>query len=164
MKKNFINLAMVAMVAVGTVAYTGCGKKGCTNEADDKFDSAATESDPEACDPTATTNKYVGSWTFAIGGSSSNTYTGSVTNNGDYKLTLTTNFGLTGGVAPFNVPLSVSQNTATSSAVQVGGVGNGTVTVDEFKYISANSSTIKVTYAGFANASINGTYTDNGTK
>jgi len=164
MKKNFINFAMVAMVAVGTVAYTGCGKKGCTTEADDNYDSAATEADPEACNPTTTTNKFVGAWTFAIGGNANSTYTGTVVNNGDYKLTLTTNFGLTGGVAPFNVPLSVNQSVASSEAVQVSGTGNGTVKVEEFKYITANSSTIKVTYAGFVNAGINGTYTDNGTK
>ena len=163
MKKNFINLAMVAMVAVGTVAYTGCGKKGCTNESDDKYDSAATESDPESCDPEGTTNKFVGSWTFAIGGNSSQTYVGTVTNNGDYMLTLTTNFGLD-GVAAFNVPLTVSQSTASSESVDVAGTGNGTIVVEEFKYISASSSTIKVTYSGFATPGIDGTYTDNGTK
>lgn len=163
MKKNFLNFAMVALVAVGSAAYTGCGKKGCTTEADDKFDSAATEQDAGACDPNGTTNKFTGSWTFAIGGNAQDTYVGTVTNNGDYKLTLTTNFGLT-GVTAFNVPLTVNQSSASSTSVQVGGVGNGTVTVDEFKYLTSTSSSIKVTYAGFTATAINGTYTDQGSK
>jgi predicted small lipoprotein YifL len=162
MKKNFINFAMVAMVAFGTVAYTGCGKKGCTTEADDKYDSAATEEDPEACDPDGTTSKFTGPWTFTIAGSA-NTYSVAVTKTGDYAVTLFTNFGLN-GVNAFNIPLTINQSTASSSVVDVAGTGNGDVKVDEFRVITTGSASLKATFSGFTTTSINGTYTDQGTK
>ena len=87
MKKNFLNFAMVALVAIGSAAYTGCGKKGCTTEADDKYDASATESDPQACSPSATVGKFVAQYNvtencgttpdtyqIAIAASSSNEY------------------------------------------------------------------------------------------
>lgn len=162
MKKNFINLAMVAMVAVGTVAYTGCGKKGCTTEADDNYDSAATEADPEACDEAATAAKFEGSWTGQPG---SYPFTVSQTGEPDYQININTNFGLltVGGLQqnPTNVKATVSQNEATIAATPIyDGQVSGTVS-----YTSGNSMSITYTLSGFPipadpNDDVNGTYTE----
>lgn len=156
MKKNFINLAMVAMVAVGTVAYTGCGKKGCTTEADDSYDSAATEADPEACDEAATVAKFEGNWTGQPG---SYPFTVTQTGEPDYQINISTNFGLENDLgvqhAATNIKATVSQNEATIDATSIyDGSVQGTVT-----YNSGNSMTVNYTLSGF-DASVNGTYTE----
>lgn len=158
MKKNFLNIAMAALVAFGTVAYTGCGKKGCMNEADDAFDSAATESDPEACDVAGTDGKFVGNWTFTIAGTSDQ-YSVNVTDaSADYSITANTDLGLN-GVSPVNATLSVVKDEATNSSFTI---GNATISNLRFKWNSNSSATLSGTISGTGVA--DGAFSDEGTK
>lgn len=159
MKKNFINLAMVAMVAVGTVAYTGCGKKGCTTEADDNYDSAATEADPEACNEETTSGKYEGSWT---GNPGSYPFTVSQTGEPDYQININTNFGLmnstnTAQLTPTNVKATVKQDKAT---IALTNIYDGSVQ-GEITWNSSSSMAISYTLSNFpATAGVNGSYNE----
>lgn len=163
MKKNFLNLALAAFVAVGTVAYTGCGKKGCTTEADDNYDAAATEADPEACDETATVAKFEGSWTGQPG---SYPFTVSQTGEVDYQVNVNTNFGLlnqnqTAQLLPTNIKATVSQNQGTIASQAI---YNGNVT-GTISFNSTTSMTVNYTLSGFPiptdpNDDVNGTYTE----
>lgn len=160
MKKNFINLAMAAVVAFGTVAYTGCGKKGCMTTTDDKYDSAATESDPGACDPSGTDGKFVGNWTFTITGSS-DTYSILVTDaSAEYVITGNTNLGLN-GVSAVNVSLNVDQDAATNSSFTI---GNATISNFRFEYASSSSATVSGTISGTGISGVDGPFNDHGTK
>ena len=159
MKKNFFNFAMVAVVALGAVTYTGCGKKGCMNEADDKYDSAATEEDAEACDAAGTDTKFVGNWTFTIAGTT-DTYSVNVTDaSAEYAITANTDLDLI-GASPVNVTLSVSQDEATASTFNI---GNATISNFKFKYNNVSSGTLSGTISG-TNSSADGAFSDEGTK
>lgn len=158
MKKNFINLAMAALVAFGTVAYTGCGKKGCTTEADDQYDATATEADPEACDEAATVAKFEGSW---VGQPGSYPFTVSQTGEVDYQVNINTNFGLldptgTTQLAPTNIKATISQEEGTISSQDFyDGSVQGTI-----NYNSGSSMTVNYTLSGFSASGVNGTYTE----
>ena len=159
MKKNFFNFAMVAVVAIGAVTYTGCGKKGCTTEADDSYDSAATEEDPEACDESATVSKFEGSW---IGQPGSYPFTVSQTGEVDYQFNINTNLGLlaAGGLtqlSPTNIKAKASQKEATiASQTFYDGRVSGTI-----NYNSGSSMSITYTLTDFpTSADVNGTYTE----
>jgi hypothetical protein len=163
MKKNLMNIALAAVVAFGAVAYTGCGKKGCTVEADDNYDALATEADPDACDETATVGKFEGNWT---GNPGAYPFTVSQTGEPDYQFNISTNFGLlnengTAQLNPTNVKATVNQNTATIALTNIyNGSVSGTIT-----YASANSMSITYTLSNFpASAEVNGTYTEALTK
>lgn len=158
MKKNFINLAMAAVVAFGAVAYTGCGKKGCTTEADDNYDATATESDPEACDETSTVAKFEGSWTGQPG---SYPFTVSQTGENDYQVNINTNLGLqnqagTDLLTPTNIKATISQEQGTVAS-QAFYDGNVTGTIN---YNSSSSMTISYTLSGFSSVGLDGSYTE----
>jgi len=163
MKKNLFNFAMVAVVAVGAVTYTGCGKKGCTTEADDAYDSAATEADPDACDESATVSKFEGNW---IGQPGSYPFTVSQTGEVDYQFNINTNLGLlaTGGLTQLpatNIKATADQNKATvASQTFYDGKVSGTI-----NYNSGSSMSITYTLSEFPTPSnpdddVNGTYTE----
>lgn len=161
MKKNFLNLALAAFVAVGTVAYTGCGKKGCTTETDDNFDAAATESDPEACDAAATDGKFAGNWTFTIG-SSTDTYSVIISDaSADYVITANTNLGLDGTTA-VNASLNVDQSIATAAGTF--SIGNADISGLTLTYTSASSATLSGTISGTGVVGVDGPFSDAGTK
>lgn len=145
MKKNFINLAMAAMVAVGTVAYTGCGKKGCTNEADDKYDTAATESDPEACNPTGTVSKFVAQYQVTEGcGANTDTYNIGITASSTEYGIVVSNFYNVGS----SVTGKVKQSTFTIDSQSLG----ATYTVSGSGSLSGSTITINYTISGGGNS------------
>lgn len=129
MKKNFINLAMAALVAFGTVAYTGCGKKGCTTEADDNYDATATESDPEACDPSGTVSKFEGDFQGTeTCGSGTDAYTLTISPSASDYTILVKNLYNVGST--FSLSATVSQNEVTIANQTVSGItvsGSGTL-------------------------------------
>lgn len=139
MKKNILNLALAAFVAVGTVAYTGCGKKGCTVEADDKFDADATESDPEACDPAATVAKFAGTFSATetcTSGNDAYTITIAASGSSEYTILITNMYN---AGSTFIINASVDQNAMTIANQTVLGVavsGSGTI----------NGNSLTVTY------------------
>lgn len=152
MKKNFINLAMAALVAFGTVAYTGCGKKGCMTETDDSYDATATEADPDACDPTATVSKFVG--TFAgteTCASGTDAYTITITSSSNEYTILVKNLYDAG--TDFTLTASVSQGEITIANQTVSGAtvsGSGelsgsTLTINYTITVGVNSDTCTVT-------------------
>lgn len=129
MKRNFINFALAAVVAVGAAAYTGCGKKGCMNEADINFDASATESDPEACDPSGTVARFVGTFSGTETCTSGNdAYSITITASANEYFILVANLYNAGST--FVVSASVSQNQLTIANQIVEGVtvsGSGTL-------------------------------------
>ncbi len=129
MKKNRVNLFLIAALMLGSFAYTGCGKKGCTVEADDNFDALATESDPEACDPTGTVSKFVGSYSGVETCTSGNdSYTLSITASANEYTVLLGNVYDAG--TGFVISAEVNQNTITITNQTVQGVavtGSGTL-------------------------------------
>lgn len=164
MKKNFINMAMATLVAFGTVAYTGCTKEeepvsGCTNQADDNYNSEAEVSDATACDPSGTDSKFVGNWTFQISGAG--TYSVVITDaSAEYAVTANTNLGLD-NVNAQNISLSVSQKEATNNSVTL---GNATVSNLKFEWRDASNATLSGTISGTGIAGVDGNFSDNGTK
>jgi len=153
MKKNILNLALAAFVAVGTVAYTGCGKKGCTVEADDKFDADATESDPEACDPAATVAKFAGTYSVTetcTSGNDAYTITIAASGSSEYTILITNMYD---AGSTFIVNATVDQNEITIANQTVVGVavsGSGsingnTLTVSYTVSVGGQSDTCSIT-------------------
>lgn len=149
--------AVVAMAFA--VSFSSCGSKGCMNVNDDKYDSEATVSDETACDATATDAKFAGNWTFTINGTS-DTYSVNVTDaTEDYKITANTNLGLSGGINPVNVTMSVNQDEATAETFNI---ANATISNLKLTYKSASTATLSGTISGTGVA--DGQFLDNGTK
>lgn len=144
MKKNFINFAMAALVAFGTLGYSGCGKKGCMTEADDSYDASATEADPSLCNPTGTVNKFVGTFQGTeTCGSGTDAYSITITASSNAYTILVSNLYDAG--SSFTVSATVSQSSITIANQTVNSVaisGSGS--------ISGNTLTVSytLTYQG----------------
>lgn len=154
MKNVMKNAKTLGLMAVLAAAFTisSCNNAAkCTEERDDNYNSTVNE-----CNETATVAKFVGNWTGTPGA-----YPFNVTAGTDYKVNVSTNFGLTDGVnqlTPANINgWGVSGNQATLAGPV--DLYNGKLSNATLSYISASSMTVKYTLSDFG-ASIDGTYTE----
>ena len=165
MKRLVSNFQILGAVALfgGALALQSCGaEKGCTDSRADNYVATA-EEDDGTCNESETEAKFEGAWTFTIAGE--DTYNVNVTTSstdGDYRITAQTDLGF-GNIAPVNVNMNVNQAIATSGMVDIPSI-NGQIDTLTLTYNSATSATLAGTLSGFDEQTINGSFSDSGTK
>lgn len=157
MKKMVLNVKILSFTALiaGSFAISSCNNVKCNEPRDDNYESTTNE-----CDEAATVGKFTGNWTGTPG-----SYPFNVTAGTDYKINVSTNFGLTDNsgnlLAPTNLNgWNVSKNQATLSSANL---YNGTVNNASISFISSTSATVKYTLSGFG-PGIDNEYTESLTK
>ncbi|MBE2247551.1 MAG: hypothetical protein IAE67_09860 [Candidatus Competibacteraceae bacterium] len=153
MKKVMMNFKTLGVVAVLTAAFaiSGCNSAAkCTEDRDDNYNSTTND-----CNETATLAKFLGNWTGNPGA-----YPFNVTAGTDYKINVSTNFGLTDGanqLTPANLNgWSVSQNQASLASATL---YNGNLTNATVSFTNSTSMTVTYTLSNFGSG-VDGTYTE----
>ena len=153
MKKSFLNVKtfVSSVIVLGALTISSCNQVKCNEPKDDNYNSTT-----EQCDESATVGKFKGNWTGTPGA-----YPFNVTAGTDYKINVSTNFGLTDNSNNQLIPAnlngwSVSGNQATLSSASL---YNGTVSNATISYINSSSATVTYTLSGFG-TNIDKTYTE----